>query len=195
MNHTVQTGMNAKQLERAAQKAKQSYLQFEAKAKAAMRAGNVALARTHGESAMRCKNEALTYLRLQAQVEGAQSKVQSLQVRQQAVGQIAEVNSMLEQAMPAGMMEETAGTLEKYGETVDNLDVQTRMMDGAFDEAGASSAPASDVDDLLRAIGADHAIDTSAMLPAVPQHGTGAHVHARGQAAPQYGAPARALPK
>lgn len=157
--------MSAKQLQRAAEKAKSNFVLYESKAKQAMKAGNIPLARTHGESAMRAKSEAMNYLKLQAQLEGAKSKVAAMGARQAVVGQIAEVTTALDQAMPAGAMDGVAATLEGYAGKVDDLDVMNGVMDGAFAEAGASAAPASEVDDLLRGIAAEHAIDTHIPTP------------------------------
>lgn len=186
---------NSKQLERAAMHAKQSYLQYEAKAKDAMAKGNMDLARVHGESAIRAKNEAMQYLRLQAQVESAQSKVRGAQTQQQVAGQMAEVTSAIETAVPAGAMAETANVLEKYAGRVEELDVIEGTMNNAFAEADASSAPAAEVDDLVRRIAAENAIDTAGMLPDVPVAIPGAAQQERsGETARRQGAAAPGFP-
>ncbi len=71
--------------------------------------------------------------------------------------------------------------LDRYGTQVESLDAQEQFMSSALGEAGASSAPASEVDNLVRQIAAEHAIDVSGMLPAVPQQQTGAHARAQQQ--------------
>lgn len=186
MNSThMQTGMSAKQLLRAAEKSKREYLQYEAKAKSAIRAGNLPLARTHGESAMRCKSQAVTYLRLEAQVQGAQAKLSSAQAQQAAAGSLGEVAGLLEGAQPA--LADAAAALERYGAAAEGVDVQTQYMDGAFEETTASAAPAQEVDNLLHAIAAENALDTAGLLPAAPQHAAGAYA----QRAPQQNQPQR----
>lgn len=97
-----------------------------------------------------------------------QSKVRAAQVQQQVAGQLGEVTSAIDAALPAGAMEETGRVLERYAGRVEELDVVEGTMNEAFDEAGASAAPAAETDDLMRRIAAENAIDTAGMLPDVP---------------------------
>lgn len=77
LEHLFNLKFAVKDLERQSKKCEKQEKQEKVKAKKAIAAGNVDVARIHAENAIRQKNQKVNYLRMSARVDAVASRVQS----------------------------------------------------------------------------------------------------------------------
>jgi len=172
----------SKTIGRQATKSQKQIALEEHKAKDAMAKNNMDGARIHAENAIRVKNEALGYLKLQSQLEAVAAKLQAQQVRAQVTESMTAVVSNLDQALGTMDVTQISYTMEKFIEQSENLDLQTKYMDGAIGESTSSSMPQGQVNGLLQRIADENDLDVKDRIQGYhapigqPQYSTGSQL-------------------
>ena len=137
----------SKQMDRQADKSKNSQDFYTKKVKEAIQKNNVALAKQYGEQALRARKDVTRYRTLSSKINGISSKLQAAYKNHQLTSQMASMVNQL-----SGINLNAVGaveTLEKFEKMFDNIDVQTKMMDDVLDNIGVGTVNEQEVNDLL----------------------------------------------
>jgi charged multivesicular body protein 1 len=146
-NKIFEFRQTAKQMERQAEKSKNSQNFYTQKVKQAIQQNNPALAKQYGEQALRARNDVNRYRTLSSKVNAISSKLQAAYKNHQLTGQMASMVNKL-----SGINLNTVGaveTLDNFEKMFDNLDVQTKMMDDVLDNIGVGTVNDQEVNELL----------------------------------------------
>ena len=137
----------SKQMERQADKSKNSQDFYTKKVKQAIEQNNVALAKQYGEQALRARKDVTRYRTLSSKINTISSKLQAAHKNHQLTGQMASLVNQLNgiNLNSVGAVE----TLDKFEKMFDNLDVHTKMMDDVLDNIGVGTVNEQEVNELL----------------------------------------------
>ena len=137
----------SKQMDRQADKSKNSQDFYTKKVKEAIQKSNVALAKQYGEQALRARKDVTRYRTLSSKINGISSKLQAAYKNHQLTSQMASMVNKL-----SGINLNAVGaveTLDKFEKMFDNIDVQTKMMDDVLDNIGVGTVNEQEVNALL----------------------------------------------
>ena len=137
----------SKQMDRQADKSKNSQDFYTKKVKEAVQKNNVALAKQYGEQALRARKDVTRYRTLSSKINGISSKLQAAYKNHQLTSQMASMVNKL-----SGINLNAVGaveTLDKFEKMFDNIDVQTKMMDDVLDNIGVGTVNEQEVNALL----------------------------------------------
>jgi len=162
-----QLRFSAKQLNRLALKAEKDQKSEQAKVKKALTQGNIEGARIYAENAIRKKNEGLNYLRFSSKVDAVSSRVQTALTMKQVSRSMEGVVKALDKAINSMDLEKISQVMDKFEQQFENLDVHTSVMEGSMNSATTLSAPAEQVDLLIRQVAEENGLDVAAQMPAV----------------------------
>ena len=137
----------AKQMDRQAEKSKNTQDLYTKKVKQAIEQNNPGLAKQYGEQALRARKDVNRYRTLSSKVNGISSKLQAAYKNHQLTSQMASMVNKL-----SGINLNAVGaveTLDKFEKMFDNLDVQTKMMDDVLDNIQVGTVDEQEVNELL----------------------------------------------
>ena len=137
----------SKQMDRQADKSKNSQDFYTKRVKEAIQKNNVALAKQYGEQALRARKDVTRYRTLSSKINGISSKLQAAYKNHQLTSQMASMVNKL-----SGINLNAVGaveTLDKFEKMFDNIDVQTKMMDDVLDNIGVGTVNEQEVNALL----------------------------------------------
>jgi len=158
----------SKQLARLSKKAEKEQKSQEAKVKKALEQGNVEGARIYAENAVRKKNESLNYLRMSGKVDAVASRVQSAVTMKGVAKNMGSVVKSLDKAINSMELQKISAVMDKFEQQFEDLDVHTSVMEQSMGSATTTNTPASQVDDLIKAMADEAGLDVSAQLASVP---------------------------
>ncbi len=146
-NKIFEFRQTAKQMERQAEKSKNSQNFYTQKVKQAIQQNNPTLAKQYGEQALRARNDVNRYRTLGSKVNAISSKLQAAYKNHQLTSQMASMVNKLSSINlnTVGAVE----TLDNFEKMFDNLDVQTKMMDDVLDNIGVGTVNDQEVNELL----------------------------------------------
>ena len=146
-NKIFEFRQTAKQMERQAEKSKNSQTFYTQKVKQAIQQNNPTLAKQYGEQALRARNDVNRYRTLGSKVNAISSKLQAAYKNHQLTSQMASMVNKLSSINlnTVGAVE----TLDNFEKMFDNLDVQTKMMDDVLDNIGVGTVNDQEVNELL----------------------------------------------
>ena len=146
-NKIFEFRQTAKQMERQAEKSKNSQNFYTQKVKQAIQQNNPTLAKQYGEQALRARNDVNRYRTLSSKVNAISSKLQAAYKNHQLTSQMASMVNKLSSINlnTVGAVE----TLDNFEKMFDNLDVQTKMMDDVLDNIGVGTVNDQEVNELL----------------------------------------------
>ena len=137
----------AKQMDRQADKSKNTQDFYTKKVKQAIEQNNPTLAKQYGEQALRARKDVNRYRTLGSKLNGISSKLQAAYKNHQLTSQMASMVNKL-----SGVNLNAVGaveTLEKFEKMFDNIDVNTKMMDDVLDNIGVGTVNEQEVNELL----------------------------------------------
>ena len=137
----------AKQMERQADKSKNTQDFYTKKVKQAIEQNNPTLAKQYGEQALRARKDVNRYRTLSSKINGISSKLNAAYKNHQLTSQMASMVNKL-----SGINLNAVGaveTLDKFEKMFDNIDVQTKMMDDVLDNIGVGTVNDQEVNELL----------------------------------------------
>ncbi len=137
----------AKQMDRQAEKSKNTQDFYTKKVKQAIQQNNPTLAKQYGEQALRARKDVTRYRAISSKVNGIASKLNAAYKNHQLTSQMANMVNQLSgiNLNSVGAME----TLEKFEKMFDNIDVNTKMMDDVLDNIGVGTVNEQEVNELL----------------------------------------------
>ncbi len=137
----------AKQMERQADKSKNTQDFYTKKVKQAIQQNNPTLAKQYGEQALRARKDATRYRTLSSKVNSISSKLQAAYKNHQLTSQMANMVNQLSHINlnTVGAVE----TLDNFEKLFDNLEVNSKMMDDVLDNIGEGTVNEQEVNDLL----------------------------------------------
>ena len=137
----------AKQMDRQAEKSKNTQDFYTKKVKQAIQQNNPTLAKQYGEQALRARKDVTRYRTISSKVNGIASKLNAAYKNHQLTSQMANMVNQLSgiNLNSVGAME----TLEKFEKMFDNIDVNTKMMDDVLDNIGVGTVNEQEVNELL----------------------------------------------
>ena len=156
----------SKQLERLSKKAEKDQKKEEAQLKKCLEKGDVERGRIYAENAVRKKNESLNYLRMSAKVDATASRVQSAVTMKGVAKNMEGVVKALDKAINSMELQKISEVMDKFESQFEDLDVHTSVMENAMGTATTTSAPASQVDDLIKQVAEENGLEVAAALPA-----------------------------
>jgi len=118
--------------------------------KKAIEKNNMEGARIHAENSIRNKNQALQYLKMSARVDGVASRVQTAVTTQNVTKNMCNVCTTMEHVMSSMNLEKISEMMARFERQFDNLDVQSKVMDGAMEGTNAQFCPEDDVMHLMQ---------------------------------------------
>ena len=137
----------AKQMERQADKSKNTQDFYTKKVKQAIQQNNPTLAKQYGEQALRARKDVNRYRTLSSKVNSISSKLQAAYKNHQLTSQMANMVNQLSHINlnTVGAVE----TLDNFEKLFDNLEVNSKMMDDVLDNIGEGTVNEQEVNDLL----------------------------------------------
>jgi len=142
--------MQAKSLEKEAQRARAKEQQERAKAKKFMDKGDMESAKMVAGEAIRFRNEGLNYSRMSAKMGAVSAKLDSAYRTQQVSAQIKQAVPSLKNALKQMEKSGISTNMADFEKVFEDLDVQVEGVTGALDNVvGASSADSDAVSELL----------------------------------------------
>ena len=137
----------AKQMERQADKSKNTQDFYTKKVKQAIQQNNPTLAKQYGEQALRARKDVTRYRMLSSKVNSISSKLQAAYKNHQLTSQMANMVNQLSHINlnTVGAVE----TLDNFEKLFDNLEVNSKMMDDVLDNIGEGTVNEQEVNDLL----------------------------------------------
>merc|ERR1712062_895483 len=158
----------SKQLARLSKKAEKEQKTEQNKVKKALEQGNVEGARIYAENAVRKKNESLNYLRMPGKVDAVASRIQSAVTMKGVAKNMGSVVKSLDKAINSMELQKISAVMDKFEQQFEDLDVHTSVMEQSMGSATTTNTPASQVDDLIKAMADEAGLDVSAQLASVP---------------------------
>jgi len=137
----------AKQMERQADKSKNTQDFYTKKVKQAIEQNNPTLAKQYGEQALRARKDVNRYRTLSSKINGISSKLNAAYKNHQLTSQMASMVNKL-----SGINLNAVGaveTLDQFEKMFDNIDVHTKMMDDVLDNIGVGTVNDQEVNELL----------------------------------------------
>lgn len=119
----------------------------------------------HAESALRFKKEAMAYLSLQSKLDGIISRVQCAASDQQFALQLAGLTRALEQNNKGMDVISVSKIMDRFSMCMENLDVAESTVSETMEKVISSTIPQSEVDDLIRQVAEEEALEVATLLP------------------------------
>ncbi|CAG9324587.1 unnamed protein product [Blepharisma stoltei] len=160
--------MGSKQLAKESQRSEQQCNIEKQKAAASLRKGMIDNARIYGENSIRFHNESLNYLRLSSKLDAVQSRLRSASRTQELTKQFGHIVPQMNSALKSMNPEVIARTMNQFESVFENFEVVSGTINQSLETATVTSAPRSQVDDLLNQIASEHGIQVQAELGEVP---------------------------
>lgn len=149
----------AKQLNRLATKCEKDEKTEKKKIKKAMEKGNIEGARIHAENSIRQKSQGINFLRMSARVDAVAQRVQTAVTMRQVTGSMKGVVSSMERAMSSMNLEQMMKLMDKFEKQFEDLDVQSKVMEGAMSSTTTASMPEGQIDSLLDQVADEHGLE------------------------------------
>ncbi|XP_031617278.1 charged multivesicular body protein 1b [Contarinia nasturtii] len=172
-NHLFNLKFAVKQLERESKKCDKQEKLEKTKAKKAISAGNVDIARIHAENAIRQKSQKVNYLRMSARVDAVASRVQSALTTRNVTTSMAGVVRAMDAAMKGMNLEKISSLMDKFEQQFEDLDVQSSYMENTMSQTTTTAVPQGDVDSLLQQVADEAGLELNMELPSGPQASVG----------------------
>ncbi|CAI4225205.1 unnamed protein product [Auanema sp. JU1783] len=165
--HLFELKFASKQLERSAANCEKQEKVEKDKLTAAIKKGNMEVAKIHAENAIRKKNEAVNYIRMAARIDAVAARVQSAATQRRVTQSMAGVVKAMESAMKSMNLEKVQQLMDRFERDFENLDVQSATMENTMVGSTVMNAPQSQIDALISEAADKAGIEINAELPAV----------------------------
>merc|ERR1712184_57824 len=163
--HLFNLKFAAKDLERASKKSDKEEKAEKLKLKKAIEKGNHEVARIHAENAIRQKNQSLNYLRMSARIDAVASRVQTAVTMKRVTSSMQGVVKAMDSAMKSMNLEKISGLMDKFEKDLEDLDVQTSVMEGAMSQTTATNVPQDAVEQLMKQQADEAGLELNMDLP------------------------------
>jgi charged multivesicular body protein 1 len=160
--------LSAKQFTKEAERSRKEERLEQEKAKRALEKGLIDIARVHGENSIRKKTEGLNYLKLSAKMDAVYSRMRTAARTEQMTKQFGPMVNQMNRCLKSMNLDAISTTMEQFERTFENLDVASGYIDQSLQTATSTSAPRSQVDELLGQIAAEHNITVEAQMGEIP---------------------------
>jgi charged multivesicular body protein 1 len=148
-NQLFNLKFTSKTLARQSQKAEKAAKAQKTKCKKAMEKGNMEVAKIHAENAIREKNQALNLLRMSARIDAVAQRVNTAVNMNTLTGSMASVVRSMDTAMQSMDAVKISAVMDQFERQFEDLDISLNFMDGAMQQQGALTTPASEVETLM----------------------------------------------
>lgn len=156
--------MATKQLERMAKKCVKDEKAEKVKLKKAIQAGNMENARIHAENAIRQKNQGINFLRMSARVDAVAQRVQTAVTMKQVTASMKGVVKSMDSAMRSMNLVQISALMDKFEKQFEDLDVQSKYMEGAMASTVTTATPESQVESLMSEVADEHGLELNMEL-------------------------------
>jgi len=162
----------AKQLIRQSKKCEKNEKQQKKKLKNAIEKGNYEGAKIYAQNAIREKNQAMNYLRLSSRIDAVAQRVQTAVSMGQLSKNMTGVVKGMDKVLATMNIEKISKVMDKFEKQFEDLDVQTKYMEGAMDQTTAMTTPEDQVKDLINQVADEHGLQVAADLDGAGMVGT-----------------------
>merc|ERR1711970_869222 len=156
---------SAKSLVRESKKCEKAEKEEKTKLKKAIQKGNTEGARIYAENAIRNKNQAINFLRLSSRVDAVASRVQTAVSMQRVTKDMTQVVRSMESALKQMNLEQIATMLDRFEKGMENMDVQTEVIEQTVGGATAQSIPEGDVQNLMQETADEAGLELNLEMP------------------------------
>merc|ERR1712209_315680 len=163
--HLFNLKFAAKELERCSKKCDKEEKAEKLKLKKAIEKGNMEVAKIHAENAIRQKNQSLNYLRMSARVDATASRVQSAVTTKKVSKSMEGVVKGMSAAMKSMNLEKISTLMDNFEKELEDLDVQTSVMEGAMSQTTATNIPQDAVEGLMKQAADEAGLELNMELP------------------------------
>ncbi|CAF0811515.1 unnamed protein product [Adineta ricciae] len=164
--------MQTKMLERqAATHDKQEKVERD-KVKKALMKGNIEAAKIHAENAIRHHSESLNCKRMAARVDGVQARVANSAAQRQMAASLKQTVSLMSKVTANMPLTETSKLMDSLEKNFEDLEVKTKVMDDAMQNATSVQQPVDQVTNLMQEMADEAGIELNLNIPAAPAMGT-----------------------
>merc|ERR1711953_29973 len=156
---------SAKSLVRESKRCEKAEKEEKAKLKKAIQKGNTEGARIYAENSIRNKNQAINYLRLSSRVDAVASRVQTAVSMQRVTKDMTSVVRGMESALKQMNLEQIATMLDRFEKGMENIDVQTDVIEQTVGGVTAQSIPEGDVQNLMQETADEAGLELNMEMP------------------------------
>merc|ERR1711953_1600796 len=156
---------SAKSLVRESKRCEKAEKEEKAKLKKAIQKGNTEGARIYAENSIRNKNQAINYLRLSSRVDAVASRVQTAVSMQRVTKDMTSVVRGMESALKSMNLEQISTMLDRFEKGMENIDVQTDVIEQTVGGVTAQSIPEGDVQNLMQETADDAGFELNMEMP------------------------------
>ncbi|KAG0246167.1 Snf7 family [Mortierella sp. GBAus27b] len=163
-----QLKFTTKQLQRQAKKCTKDEGLEKAKLKKAIQQGNMEGAKIYAANAIRKKNEGLNLLQLSSRIDAVASRVQTAVTMRNVTMSMASVVKGMDKAMESMNLEKISMVMDRFESQFEDLDVQTKYMEGTMGNQSALTTPMDEVDTLMQQVADEHGLELNQSLKETP---------------------------
>ncbi|CAF0769036.1 unnamed protein product [Adineta steineri] len=160
--------MQTKMLERqGATHDKQEKLERE-KVKKALMKGNIEAGKIHAENAIRHHSESLNCKRMAARVDGVQARVANSAAQRQMAASLKQTVTLMSKVTASMPLTETSKLMDSLEKNFEDLEVKTKVMDDAMQNATSVQQPVDQVANLMQEMADEAGIELNLNIPNAP---------------------------
>ncbi|CAF3937229.1 unnamed protein product [Rotaria magnacalcarata] len=145
------------------------------KVKKALMKGNMEAAKIHAENAIRHHSESLNCKRMAARVDGVQARVANSAAQRQMAASLKQTVSLMSKVTANMPLTETSKLMDSLEKNFEDLEVKTKVMDDAMQNATSVQQPVDQVAMLMKEMADEAGIEFNLNIPNA--HATTTSVH------------------
>ena len=155
----------SKQLIKQSSKSEKEVVKEKNKLSLAIQQGNLEGARVYASNAIRKKNEALQQLQLSSRLDGITSKLSTISCQRGISKSIAHISNDIGIAMINMNTMAIAECMDKFDRQLQELDVQSDVINNLMDETNLTKTPVDDVDTLISIVAEECGLELEEQFP------------------------------
>ncbi|CAF1379309.1 unnamed protein product [Rotaria sp. Silwood1] len=138
------------------------------KVKKALMKGNIEAAKIHAENAIRHHSESLNCKRMAARVDGVQARVANSAAQRQMAASLKQTVSLMSKVTANMPLTETSKLMDSLERNFEDLEVKTKVMDDAMQNATSVQQPVDQVAKLMQEMADEAGIEVNINIPSAP---------------------------
>ncbi|CAF1239242.1 unnamed protein product [Adineta steineri] len=142
------------------------------KVKKALMKGNIEAAKIHAENAIRHHSESLNCKRMAARVDGVQARVANSAAQRQMAASLKQTVTLMSKVTANMPLTETSKLMDSLEKNFEDLEVKTKVMDDAMQNATSVQQPVDQVANLMQEMADEAGIELNLNIPTAPAVGT-----------------------
>ncbi|CAF0917488.1 unnamed protein product [Rotaria sordida] len=138
------------------------------KVKKALMKGNIEAGKIHAENAIRHHSESLNCKRMAARVDGVQARVANSAAQRQMAASLKQTVALMSKVTANMPLTETSKLMDSLEKNFEDLEVKTKVMDDAMQNATSVQQPVDQVANLMQEMADEAGIELNLNIPSAP---------------------------